>query len=444
MDYKEILPGGYDSLSRKVESEKFITGVGGLINKVDTDYKLNYKDNPEEFTWITNYDYNPDGTPNLFKESFRKLNPAWHSSIKSRGWDKGIPIRTTELNAILGFKKVMISETFPINWLQERYPEVRVKYYIDYANDLLREVATITKIDIVIRTPEVFLANISSNLATLSLFNINPVRASKLMLEGFRQINRYEMLNSEKQKLEIDIRISKNPARVKELKIEIEKTDKLINALPIKEMIDKNMYSVTAEDLDQGTPTGYIEEKIKQIRESNAVLDKVGRIGDWAYMTKGTEVFKFFSDIVSYSDFAARYVLYSELNAKMDPKNPRYSKDTAHKYENVDIDQLIVDSFVYYDLPEGRMLEFANGIGLVMFTRYFLGIQRIIAHTLKYNAVSAAEHVALQALLLDTEDILEQSFLTKNMNYIINNPLGHFETALEPKGLTLLQDILGF
>ena len=84
------------------------------------------------------------------------------------------------------------------------------------------------------------------------------------------------------------------------------------------------------------------------------------------------------------SDFVARYTLYQHLISR--EKNPM-SKEAALFEAS--------ESFVNYDLPMPKTLQYMDDMGLMPFMKYFLNIQRVIQKTAKENPARVLSAIAL-------------------------------------------------
>jgi hypothetical protein len=104
-------------------------------------------------------------------------------------------------------------------------------------------------------------------------------------------------------------------------------------------------------------------------------------------------------------------------------------------------------AFIYYDIPQPKYLQALNDSGLVMFTKFFLRIQHIVARMYSQNPVSATSVLLLQ------KNMLMQPFDENIMNYGLgdglgnkfNNPLnlpGKAWNTLDPTEPALLQWLL--
>ena len=78
----------------------------------------------------------------------------------------------------------------------------------------------------------------------------------------------------------------------------------------------------------------------------------------------------------------------------------------------------VEEAFVNYDRPSHRMLAAANDRGLVMFTKYYLRIQKVIAKLFHDKPGRGIAIVALSKYFNDSQVLPNASFL----HHMGNNP----------------------
>jgi hypothetical protein len=101
-------------------------------------------------------------------------------------------------------------------------------------------------------------------------------------------------------------------------------------------------------------------------------------------------------------------------------------------------------AFIYYDMPQSRTLQMLNDNGLVMFTKFFLRIQPIIAKMYTQNPVSAFGVLAFQSQVLANP--LNENIAEKFGFDAMGTKMGNFGPnldRLDPTEPSLLQWILG-
>lgn len=125
-------------------------------------------------------------------------------------------------------------------------------------------------------------------------------------------------------------------------------------------------------------------------------------------MAKDTAPYKALFRATQLSDFVARYTLYQHLVSRA--KNP-LSKEAALFEAS--------ESFVNYDLPMPKTLQYIDDMGLTPFLKYFLNIQRVLQKTMRENPGRVLAMVAAGNFMNLGPVVLTSSALTR----IGNNPM---------------------
>ena len=81
-------------------------------------------------------------------------------------------------------------------------------------------------------------------------------------------------------------------------------------------------------------------------------------------------------------------------------------------------------SFVNYDIPTHRAVQYLNDMGFVWFTKYYLRIQAVIAQTVRENPLGVLSLLGLDEMLGGFSDILDSSLLSR---WPVNLGTGAFE-----------------
>jgi len=196
---------------------------------------------------------------------------------------------------------------------------------------------------------------------------------------------------------------------------------------PVKDLIDEGVFQSIVEDtdtsnLDSKTNLG---KKVKSVTESLLPATAIS-IGKQAYVTEDTGMFQFMLKATQYSDFVARYAMYHYM---IDEKGVDQQKALNQ----------VIETFIDYDVPSNKYLVWMNDMGLVMFTKFFLRIQRVIARTAKSNPAQVIAGIGLQTMLGDISDIMDSGLIDTNIGSKLHiNPLsldyvGHVITPSLPE-----------
>jgi hypothetical protein len=195
------------------------------------------------------------------------------------------------------------------------------------------------------------------------------------------------------------------------------------------------MFTSIAEDLgaDDDTMRGHLINKA--VDKTRGIVPKIviSAIKE-VYMLPGSKGYQAGVAATQYGDFVARYIKYT-----YDTNVLKKDKATALKET--------LDSFIYYDIPQNRGLQYANDTGFFMFSKFFFRIQHIVARLYTQNPVSAFALLGLQSQLLPSpfdENIMNYGFGDGLLRKPTLNPVGGAWDQLSPGNPALLPWIWPF
>jgi hypothetical protein len=216
------------------------------------------------------------------------------------------------------------------------------------------------------------------------------------------------------------------PHSVQSMQSRLNVLEKQLRTNPIYDLVEAGMYQTVAED-SSTLQYGYLDEFGHYIKKNaQEILGKsVTGVGETVFnnvmLTGNSPVFKLLNKATQYSDLLGRYALMQHLN-----KDIKLSKEARNK--------VVLDTFINYDLPDPKSLTFMNDMGFLMFTKFFVGIQKVIARQAKKRTASLAFDLTVQSFTgLDLDDITESSIFFKNYGHMLHlNPLDHLEHFTTP------------
>ena len=436
------------------------------------------------------------------KGKFVVIPDSKNNSTKNTKWlddiQKGIPMRRDMMFNYLGFRDASIADA----WLVRDFPSV-VKHFVRFIEIMWKEIVKISKVNIIIKTPQVLIGNVVSNLALSVQMGMNPIDVMKLQIDGFRALKKYLADETELERL----KIARDAGNI--TKLDIDRINVLENNLkdnPVRDLMEAGMYQAIVEDATLGDlkTNSKITKKFDEKMEGKPEFLKNGL--QYLFVTERTGFFKMMTTATQYSDFVARYALheslkkraeenkptekdfkeingmirklgaspleFTELNPLIKFKNEKELKDTLislkeladenldengnmKKIEGVNYSRLIElvekkynydrkefvalnttkDAFIVYGTPDSKLLQYMNDMGLVMFTKYLVRIQRVIRKSVIDHPISFLLAVFGQAAIMDIDDVHDQSLFTKDLTNIFYGPIETLIRALYPSGL---------
>jgi hypothetical protein len=430
------LGNSYASIHAKAGSKHINFDVLNMLNK---DFKESYLSTPSDFIWINGNDRSPTGELNEYQDDFNRLPEGVRNNAYRLWGDRGIPVRRGSVNLIFGQDSFNMSELGLLEYVQKMFPNIPVQRWVDIVEHIIKNIVQISKADIVIRTLDVVFFNLLSNVVTLRLQGVPFTQIPVLMIEGYKYLINHLRTDKEIISLQIQLAGTTNKATAKQLAAKIANLESIQRSNPAAQLIDNNMYPIIAEDVDLNSK-GFLDS-LKEQADTKANQTKGGNVArqitNLAFMTKDSLPFKFLAKTTQMTDFAARYAQMkyeTKLNAKRKPENRKTVDEIVNE---------VMDSYVYYDVPDSKFLEYMNDIGLVMFTKFFMRIQRVLLRLVIQKSANAASLAVQQALMFQIEDIFEQSLFLKQYEYLFYNPLDHIQNLLTPEGLAYLLQLLG-
>lgn len=369
-------------------------------------------------------------------ESVRKIYNALPTDIKKQIdkmeetdeggniiYKKGLHVRQDMLLDIFGVRDLSIIDAKGVNMM----PRV-IKTMIKLAEEIWKEIVAISKVDIIIRTPGVLLNNIISNLMYSVQLGHSPIAIAKLQLDGLKAINEYTKANAEVVKLQakIDSGIATNAEMKEMMRL---KSDMKENAA--HELIEEGLYQPIAEDAN-----------LEDMKSSSRIVNAMGEkfegapeilkfAGNWMFLTEKTWVFKAMMHGTQKSDFVARYAQYY---LEQERAQRRFYTKNNRKMNTKELNEMkarlmvnIREAFINYTKPDSALVQYANDMGLAMFTKYAWRIQKVIKDGVTERPVRFLMALLGQELMdetigYDPDDIAEKSIIVKGPTHLFYMP----------------------
>ena len=398
--------------------------IGSIRDKVDTDIqnqavldiilqdmKDNYVDgsstgrNQYEYIKI---EYN---SPNKTVSEIYKLLPKHMKQAILDSDEKFIAVRRDMLHNYFGFRDKSIVDFFGIHNIT---PEV-IQRWIRFAEKLWQQIVSISKVDIIIRTPAVFIGNVISNFMYSVVMGTSPVKVLKMQVKNMQAVTKYVNTQREIEKLRVSgMAGSNNTKRIATLEAELKRN-------PVHDLMEAGMYQAIVEDLDKQDykSSNKLAQKLHEGMETMPEFIREGT--NWLFLNEKTSYFKMMTQATQYSDFVARATEYQILTAK------GMSKKEAK--------QRVLDAFVNYGKPASSFEEYLNNMGMFMFTKYMKRIQRAVGASVRNKPLNVLLSILGQEMFFEVDDIQDQNVLTRSWANLDQDLFEHFRRAYTPTSL---------
>ena len=168
-----------------------------------------------------------------------------------------------------------------------------------------------------------------------------------------------------------------------EIKTQMDMLENRLANNPVKDFIDMGMLAGIVEDTEGSTNSfSYTSGLRKKFdKQYNSLPNLVRKGVETAFVTPSTPLYQFLHSGAQYSDFSAKYTMYKFYKAK------GKSHESAL--------QMAQDNFINYDVPTSQVLQYANDMGILMFTKYNIRIQKALFALLAKRPASALAQFAL-------------------------------------------------
>lgn len=261
---------------------------------------------------------------------------------------------------------------------------------------------------LVIKTGFTLMGNESSNATVLMLAGvpINYIAKKKVEAYGFTM----DYLKHEKERFHLNQQLAigtstvldmdKKPITADAARQRVVQLDTEIENSPVKDLMDDGMFSTLVEDINQEKdPYSYRNKLARWSDEKTAKLPPWVKSGaKQLFLAHDTTLYQVLNSATIFSDFTSRYVMYEYLTKEA--KKPMSQEAALREARK---------SFVSYNVPTHKGIQYANDKGLLWFTKYYVRIQTVIAQLVKRNPARAVGVLALGDYIFNFSDILDSS-----------------------------------
>ena len=420
LSFDQVLPTMYSHSLDKASSEKINREA---IDLLDTHTTLNYEKEPQKYVNILEGE-NRDEYFNVLPRDAR--NHILDLAKENKDKKLTFYVERKLLDTVFGYKMPSVGNAPLIR------SNKKLQKYAKVAEKMMFELVALSKVNIVIKIPAVLGFNIVSNFMTSMIYGIPPNYLIKKWREGFKELERYQKEHRKLQRLEL--KQVGNPSLRNDSKIENDKQILIesLNNNKVAKLIDMGLFNSITEDINKNDFT-YRHQTMNTLRNTkigkkfdNKFKGNAAKLANQAYIGEETALFKTMMHLTQASDFIARYAMYS------------HAIEVKNMDENKAFKQM-VETFVNYDQPLNRYLQYGNDIGLLFFIKYWLRIQRATFNIVKEKPLNIGMlYVGNTMLGLDIESIMESSVLTGNFFPTAGGPLKVLDEVLILPGLEIL------
>lgn len=378
----------------------------------------NFASNPKAFTFLDFKSNDPK-----IVTMVRMLPHETRVKLVQQYGNKPIPVRTSTFNVLFGFKAFSLVNSFDkldngykLNIAEKVFLELATRTlgrnargYILQAEKIVQELVAQIKDMIVIRSGGVLLGNIFSNMQLLMVQGINPIRVLSDTTFAWRNGRAYAKDSNRLYEIEALLTMTRNNGELGKLKRERAMLIQKLEKNPMHDYMQAGLQSTIVEDLALDVSEGYKSSLEKKIEDyTDRIPQHFKNLFNIATIGKGTQLHNLMSEATQFSDFVAKYTLAKYRYEKLQEANPNAVKEKL-------FDKAIYEAqenFINYDIPTHYLIDYANRMGFMMFTKFFLRFQLILAKLLKEKP---AQMIGMHLLAegLGTQGIIEPAWFNR-------------------------------
>lgn len=383
-----------------------------VMEALHEDYRSNYAANPERYVAI-----GPQVADARSREIWAMLPQQTRYDAESI-WGAGEPlqVRSDLVNLVFGFRKLTVANAFDKDAQDRNMAEslatsvFNTLGLLTNSNGKVMAAQTergvqagvgLLKDIIVLRNVSTLMRNLLGNAALLKAYGVSPtdiVKDTKTALQaGLSYRKNIALLLKYQQQQRAGI------GNYEQLEQKIIQLEDQLARNPIKDFIEAGTMPSIVDDVDTSDTayafTSGLQNKISGVTDK--IPASVRTAAKWAFVTKDTPLYKFLSNTAQFGDFTSKYVLYKYSMTKADTK-----------LNHAEAVQRATDAFVNYDLPTSPELQYMNDMGLLMFTKYRLRIQRAMLTLMKERPGTALAQSVLVSRFTDAPPALEPNLIT--------------------------------
>lgn len=410
-----------------------------VLTAIKDQWEIEQSVNPEAFLLV-----GLDSADKDLRERYLAIPYETRKDIARIWGDNNMMIRRDLIDLHLGYRKASLTDLLTDNgkhegivkdfflWLAKDVFNISPKGLrrILKAENIIMAVNQEIKDFFVVKSGVSTFWNIVSNLTLLKLYGVSIqeiVRSHKTALMGARDWQKHD---SELRRLKAMKDSGLVIGSSSEMDQQIAVLEDQMARNPVREVMMMGMMPTIVEDMDAADDPysykSYAARKAEKVTQYIPGFVKQG--AKWVYMTHDTGLYQIMSQGAQMSDFVARYTLFEHLKTRR--KNPLATGEAAIQ---------AIDAFINYDLPSNRWVQYANDMGIVRFTKYYLRIQAVLAHLYQNNPARALFLATIENYFSGLQTVMDSSLWNR-----IGSPLegGPFD-ALEAIESGLVSRMLG-
>ncbi|MGL4252883.1 MAG: hypothetical protein ACRCR2_02320 [Fusobacteriaceae bacterium] len=387
-------------------------------------------DSYAEATDLDDYvEVSPTAQDSRYRENWSLLPEDMKQQAKETFGSNVIFVRKSEVDLVFGYHKYSAANLWKMSkedrnaiqnmvvWAVEAIFGKKAALAVRRGEELMKAIGNFIKDAIVIKSGVVTLGNIMSNVVLLSTLGVPMKDILKGHKDSYQGMKEYKDLHAKVEQVRLKLSTAKMSQNQRSnLESELARLEERLAVNPVAAMMDHGLLSTIVEDIDTDKEEYKLKQRIK--RKAGDTMDKAEALAQKipegirmaakeAFVMHGSQLYDFLNESAQFSDFGARYVLFKHMVEKKGMEPDVVAGE-------------VMDIFIDYDLPTHKGIQYLNDLGVLMFSKYVIRVQKMILKILKEHPARVASWAMLQNFFGDISDI------TDSAAFIQTNPLNRF------------------
>lgn len=416
-DFRLVLGTSMASISDKTESQQLNREI---LDSLYKDYQQSYAKEPHNFVVLSSRSKDPE-----FRNAFQMMNGDSRRYAQQLWGKDMLYIREDQFQLLFGYRPLAVSQLRYDRRMGLHGSQKAIQIANNALTTLLnnqfgrtatlvwQELVHMSKDNIVIKSLDVTLNNVISNIILLKMSNVpmkDIIKDTAIAYRGAIEYQRHsQQLFEVKQTLARGVTGTKRA----ELLNQQRNLQQQLRNNPVRELIEEGVLQSIVEDVDtvddMHTYEGKVEEELSKL--DKYIPEPLSMVGKTVLMHHSTPLYKLARDFAMLSDFSARYVLH-----KYNTQTRKVKMSSAESIAD------IMETFVNYETPTHKVLQFLNDHDPVMFTKYLLRTQKVIAKLAQKNPAQLIMMGVLQGITGNLPDVTDSLMGVSSIHKFVPAP----------------------
>ena len=290
------------------------------------------------------------------------------AQIEYETTNKGIWVKQSRINNIVGYKDISISNLKLFGFKLEDYPQwqkaIRIIEYV------WMELAKSYKGIIVKLMPQVVASNATSNMIVAMRHGIGPIEYALAFKNAWSELDDYLQTNEKKISIEID-----RDRVVKGLDHQINILEKRLERNGFRSLINDGQFSMIFEDLDNDSPSKstHVKDVVMQKTEKlfgKKATENLEEIRQNIYVTKDTRAHRAIEKLTIFNDIINKKIIEDKMLDDM--KGMTFASESVKQNYIQGIRNYLDQLFTNYSYLLNVNVKWMTDMLILNFIKYFL------------------------------------------------------------------------